>query len=297
MADRLRFGVVGTAYWANEVHAVGVAGCPDAEFVGVWGRDPAKAAAMAAAHGVRAFEQYEALLDAVDAVDFSVPPQVQAELAVRAAAAGRHLLLEKPLAIGTAAADRVVQAVQRAGVASVVFFTQRYVPERETWLQSLRAEGGCLGGEAVWLAALQVPGNPFGGSPWRQAEGALWDVGPHALAALLPVLGPVREVVGARGPGDLVTVVLTHTSGASSTMRLSLTMPPAATRQSLEFYRADGWHTRPERPFDVAQAHRTAVGELVALARAGSTEHRCDVRFGREVIEVLQRTQDAVGSG
>src|SRR5215212_9451110 len=129
MADRLRFGVVGTGYWAREVHAAGLASHPDVELVGVWGRDPAKAAALADALGAGAFADYDALLEAVDAVTFSVPPQVQAELAVRAAAAGRHLLLEKPVAIGTAGADRVVEAVESAGVASLVFFTERYVPE------------------------------------------------------------------------------------------------------------------------------------------------------------------------
>jgi len=285
---------VGTGYWARAVHVAGVAASPVAELVGVWGRDPAKAAAVAAAHGVEAFAAFDAMLGAVEAVTFSVPPQVQAELAVPAAAAGKHLLLEKPLAIGTATADRVVGAVERSGVAAVVFFTHRYVPEREAWLQRMLTEGGCLGGEAVWLAALQVPGNPFAGSPWRQAEGALWDVGPHALAALLPVLGPVRDVVGARGPGDLMSLVLSHESGASSTMRLSLTVPPAAGRISLEFYRADGWHARPETPYDSADAHRAAVGELVGLVRAGGTEHRCDVRFGREVVAVLERAQHAV---
>jgi predicted dehydrogenase len=296
MVQRLRFGVVGTGYWAREVHAAGLAGHPDTELVGVWGRDPAKAAAVAAAHGTETFADYDALLAAVDAVTFSVPPQVQAELAPRAAAAGRHLLLEKPLAIGTPAADRTVAAVQQAGVASVVFFTERFVPEREAWLQAMRAEGGCLGGDGVWLASLQTPGNPFAGSPWRQAEGALWDVGPHVLSGLLTVLGPVRGVVGARGPGDLVTLVLTHDSGASSTARLSLSMPPAASRTGLEFYRADGWHARPAGPYRSVDAYRAAAGELAALARTGQTEHRCDARFGRDVVEVLARAQRAVDS-
>src|SRR5262249_62274767 len=109
MAQRLRFGVVGTGYWAREVHAAGLAGHPDVELVGVWGRDPAKAAAVAAAHGTEAFADYDTLLAAGDAVTFSVPPQVQAELAPRAAAAGGRLLLGKPLAPGTPAAGPIVR--------------------------------------------------------------------------------------------------------------------------------------------------------------------------------------------
>ena len=221
------------------MHAAALASHPQAWLVGVWGRDPAKAASLAAAFGAEAFGEFDALLDAVDAVAFSVPPQVQAELAPWAAEAGRHLLLEKPLALSPAAADRVIEAVARNGVASVVFFTERFVADREAWLDGLRADGRCLGAEATWLASLSTPGNPFAGSPWRRTEGALWDVGPHALAAVLPVLGPVSAVVGARGHDGIVQLVLTHESGATSTLHLSLTMPTAAIRFGLEFYRPD----------------------------------------------------------
>ena len=49
----VRFGLVGTGYWARELHAVGVAGHPDAELAAVWGRDAGKAEAVAGPHGAR----------------------------------------------------------------------------------------------------------------------------------------------------------------------------------------------------------------------------------------------------
>lgn len=291
----LRFGVVGTGYWAREVHVPGVASHPDADLVGVWGRDSDKAAQVAQKHGAAGYADLDALVDAVDAMVFSVPPQVQAELAVRVAEAGRHLLLEKPLATSLASADLVVDAVQRSGVSSVVFFTERFVPDRERWLVGL-GESGCLGGQATWLASLQTPDNPFAGSPWRKQDGALWDVGPHALSVLLPVLGPVTDVAGARGPGDLVQLVLTHQGGSTSTVGLSLTMPPAAQRFGLEFFSEDGWHARPDRSFDVLDAQRGALTELVENARRAQPDHRCDVRFGREVVAVLDRAEHMLGA-
>jgi predicted dehydrogenase len=292
----MRFGLIGTGYWAREVHAAGIASHPEAELAGVWGRDPAKATALAAEFpGAVGYPDLGAMLDAVDAITCSVPPDVQADLAPLVAEAGRHLLLEKPIGLSVAMANRVVDAVERAGVASVVFFTERFIEEREDWLTGLRDAGGCLGAEAKWLASLQTPGNPFAHSPWRWAEGALWDVGPHSLAALLPVLGPVRAVAGSRGRGDLVHLVLTHDSDATSTVSLSLTMPPAAQRSSLEFYRDDGWQGRPSRDFDPVDAHRAAVGELISTVRAGQTAHRCDVRFGRDVVAVLERAQQVLG--
>ena len=78
--------------------------------------------------------------------------------------------------------------------------------------------------------------------------------------------------------------MLTDESGATSTLRLSLTMPPDATRSGLEFYRADGWHARPDSPFDALGAHRAAVADLVSAASTGQTRHRCDVWFGRDVV-------------
>jgi predicted dehydrogenase len=292
--DRLRFGLIGTGYWAREVHAAGIAAHPNAQLAGVWGRDPAKAASLAKAYDTDAFEDLDAMLAAVDAVAFSVPPHVQAALAPQVAQAGRHLLLEKPLALTPLDAQRLVDAVEAAGVASLVFFTERFLPERETWLDALRVEGGCLGANVAWLGSLQTPGNPFADSPWRKTEGALWDVGPHALAAVLPVLGPVDSVVGARGFGDLVALTLTHESGALSNVALSLTMPPDATRFALEFYRADGWHPRPGDSVEPVDAHRNAVGELIDLVRSGQTRHRCDVHFARDIVEILDRAQPAL---
>ena len=81
----MRFGLVGTGYWAKTTHAPALASTPGAELVAVWGRDQAAAAALAAEHGAIAHADFGTFLDSVDAVAFSVPPHVQAPLAVRAA--------------------------------------------------------------------------------------------------------------------------------------------------------------------------------------------------------------------
>ncbi|HEU4898943.1 MAG TPA: Gfo/Idh/MocA family oxidoreductase, partial [Actinomycetota bacterium] len=85
----MRFGVLGTGYWAQEAHATALAAHPDAELAAVWGRDPARTDAAAARFGVAGHTDLDRLLAEVDAVAIAVPPDVQAELAVRAAAAGR----------------------------------------------------------------------------------------------------------------------------------------------------------------------------------------------------------------
>jgi predicted dehydrogenase len=289
----LRIGVVGTGHWARVVHAVGAAAHPGVDLVAVWGRDRAKADSVAEQHRASGYDDFEAMLDAVDLLTFAVPPQVQADLAVRAAEAGKHLLLEKPIATDLAAADRMVEAVERSAVSTVVFFTYRFVPFSESWLEDVRTHD-LRGGAAWWYVGHAAAGSPFAASPWRQADGALWDVGPHALSQLLPALGPVTAVTGSRGEGDLVHVVLTHESGATSLMSLSMTMPAVAERVGVEFYDEHGWHVRPDGERDANEAYASALSDLVANIAAGETRHRCDVRFGREVVEVLTRCQAVV---
>lgn len=282
----MRFGLLGTGRWAADTHAVALAAAPEADLVAVWGRDPAKAAALAGRHGATAYEDVDALLDAVDAVAVALPPDVQAPLAARAARAGKHLLLDKPLALDLAAADEVVAAVEAAGVASVLFFTRRFQPEPAAWLADVVRTGGWSAGRATLLAALGP--DQLAASPWRDEHGGLWDLGPHALSLLLPALGPVTDVRSANGPYRTTHLLLTHESGAVSDLALSLHMPDAAATWEIELHGAAGRSPAPGGD-DAVGALRTAVAELAATAAAGRTDHPCGVQFGREVVSVLAR--------
>ncbi len=289
----MRFGLLGTGFWAKEVHATALAGHPSAELVGVWGRDLAKAKAVGAEFDVPGFGDVDELLSRVDAVAIALPPHVQAPLAERAAAAGKHLLLEKPIALDVAAADRVVAAVRDAGVASVVFFTFRFQAATSTWLtQAARTQ--LAGGAGSWLSSLA--GTPFAASPWRQERGALWDIGPHALSVLVPALGPVVALQAGAGLRDTVHLVLTHESGVASTVTLSHTVAPMS--EGIEFFvhgDAGRLVLLPDTESPV-EAFGTAVEELTAAALTGGT-HPCDAAFGREVVAVLATAARALDTG
>jgi predicted dehydrogenase len=285
----MRFGLCGTGAWARDVHASAIAAHPGAQLAGVWGRSPERAASLAEDYGAPAFADLGDLLARVDAVAVALPPDIQAEIAVRAAAAGRHLLLEKPLAFTDAAAGRVVEAIERTGVASVVFHTARFRPEVEAWIDEVRGSGELFGGSATWLASIFQPGNPFGESPWRRERGALWDVGPHALTALVATLGPVDDVVAGAGRGDAVNLVLHHASGASSTASLSLTAPPAAATTVLSVYGEAGIATMPPGPTTAADAYANAITALVrAAGDRGAPAHPSDAAHGREIVRILE---------
>jgi predicted dehydrogenase len=153
----LRFGLVGTGHWAQVTHAPAIAAAPGATFVGVWGRRPEAATALAGSHGVRAFSDVDALFDEVDAVAFCVPPDVQATMAIRAARSGKHLLLDKPIALTLAAGDTLAETVDAAGVRSLVFFTGRFQPDVRAWLADIGSTADWDGATAHWLGNASQP--------------------------------------------------------------------------------------------------------------------------------------------
>ncbi|MCT9079792.1 Gfo/Idh/MocA family protein [Streptomyces fulvoviolaceus] len=292
----MRIGLLGTGPWARIAHAPALSGHGELDFVGVWGRRADAAKELADEHGTRAYDDVDALLADVDAVAVALPPAVQAPLAVRAARAGCHLLLDKPLAATVEEGRAVVEAVKSAGVASVVFFTTRFVAETEAWIGEQAGKEGWFTARAQWLGSVFTSDSPFADSPWRREKGALWDVGPHALSVLLPVLGDVRKVAAAvHGPGDTVHLVLQHASGASSTLTLSLTAPPAAAGAVVELRGTAGVTLLPETSEGAVPALVRAADALLDAARTGSP-HPCDAAFGLRVTEILA-TADELLSG
>jgi predicted dehydrogenase len=288
-AAAIRFGLVGTGHWARVVHAPALASSPGIELAAVWGRNPDAARALAAEFGAATHSDFDTFLADVDAVAFAVAPAVQAELAVRAAGAGKHLLLEKPIALTEDGADALAGAVAAAGVASVVFFTARFQPDARSWLDEVTRAGGWAGGSAIWLGSAFEDSSPFN-TPWRREFGGLWDVGPHVVSLLWASLGPVREVTADRGHGDLSYLVLHHDGGATSMAALTLGAPPAAVSFRLEVWGEHGIATLPG-PGDPVAALRIALAELAANARSGDTAHPCDAAFGRDVTHVLAAAQ------
>jgi predicted dehydrogenase len=290
----VRFGLVGTGHWAQVTQGMGLAAEPSAELAAVWGHTPEHATALADELGVPAAGSYDELVERVDAVAFAVPPDVQAELAVQAAEAGRHVLLEKPVATSLAGADRLVAAVEGSGVASVVFFTSRFDRARREWLAGVQGEPW-EGGWSRWFAPIFPPTSPYAGSSWRRERGALWDLGPHLLSLLVPPLGRVAEVAAVAGAGDLVHLVFGHESGATSTASTTLRAPAAAAGMEVGLWGPAGVATLPPQSGSSADCLRVAARELIEEVASGRRSHPCDVHFGREVVRVLAEAEQVLG--
>ncbi len=292
----MRIGLLGTGPWAELAYGPALSTHPDVEFTGVWGRRPEAARSVAERFDTRPYDDVDALIEDSEAIAFALPPGVQAPLAIRAAERGRHLLLDKPVAATVEDADRLAAAVERAGVASVVFFTLRFTDPAAGWIDEQIATGDWFTGRADWLGAVFTSESPFADSPWRRDKGGLWDVGPHALSVLLPVLGDAVEVSAAHGAGDTVHLALRHAGGASSTATLTLSAPPAASGVVVELRGEHGVVSMPSSDEGAVVALGRAIDALLEAARSGRP-HPCDARFGRRVVEILAQAEHAAAGG
>jgi predicted dehydrogenase len=292
----VKFGLVGTGYWARVTHAAGIARDGEAELAAVWGRSADKAEALAGEYGALAYTDFESFLDQVEAVAFAVPPDLQAELATRAALAGKHLLLEKPVATSAQAARRLAEAADQTGVCSVVFFAQRFSLANREWLAAAALAGGWEGAWARWIVSAFAEGSPYASSPWRREKGALWDVGPHALSVLIGALGPVQRVTADGGAGDLVHLIFHHQGGRTSTASLTLDAPPDAVNVEVALWGPAGVSAMPRGGAGVGDAFALALSELTANIAAGQRAHPCDVHFGAAVTRVLADAEEQIAA-
>jgi len=237
-------GLVGAGPWARAVHARVLAAGPETRLTSVWARRPEAARETAAPYGAGVAATFEELLDCCEAIAFAVPPAVQAELAPRAAKAGKALLLEKPIALDLPSARRLVDAVDTAGVVSQLVLTNRYHPVTRRFLKDVQgldtagARSCCLSGAFL--------GGDFA-TPWRLEHGALLDLGPHLLDLLDAALGPIVRV---RGAGDVrrwIELTCEHESGAVSQASLS-----GAVELDRGILRIEVFGRHPELVFDSA---------------------------------------------
>ena len=195
MAPCVRWGILGTARITRRIapalHASG-----NAELVAIASRDPEKARQWAEQYRCPEWESsYEALLARpdIDAVYLPMPPHLHAEWTTRAAAAGKHILVEKPFAVSVAEARRMQQACAEAGVMCWDGVMWYHHP-RAAQMQHVLASGR-LGSLRRVTAAFS---HPFSSPLPREQEfrwqagaggGSLFDLGWYCVGAALWAFG------------------------------------------------------------------------------------------------------------
>ena len=291
-------GLVGAGPWARMLHVPMLAGGPETSLAGVWARRPEVARALAEAHGSPAVGSLEELFDRCEAVAFAVPPDVQARIATEAARAGKHLLLDKPVALTVAAAEELAAAVGEAGVVSQMVLTNRYGPHGRAFLAE--AEGfEVVGARCASLSGALLDQSPFA-TPWRKGYGALLDVGPHLFDLLEGAVGPIEELSGRGDPLRWVSLTCRHAGGQVSDVLMSLTLPLAETVFECTLYGPSGslGYRRPVGP-EAAAAELEAAGATLrrefAAAVTSGIPSDLDVNRGLRLQRLIDAAARSLG--
>ncbi len=199
-AGRVRIGLLGYGAIGHE-HNRAVAAVAGLALTSVCDRsDERLAAARALAPDARTTNDPDALLDepSVDLIVVSTPPDSHAHWALRALAAGKHVVVEKPFAISTADADTVLAAAERADRLAVVYQNRRWDPDHLALRRAVRA--GLLG--ELFSIETFVGGYGHPCNLWHSdsgvSGGVFYDWGAHVLDQILDLVpAPVEHVTAA----------------------------------------------------------------------------------------------------
>jgi predicted dehydrogenase len=197
--SRVGVGVVGVGGISRQVHLPGLTIAPQAEIVALCDANEAALAQVAAEFRIaKTVTDYRELvrLPEVDAVVVATPTIMHAPVALAAIAAGKHVLVEKQLAMDYAESVRMYQAAKAAGVKHMVAFTYRFVPAMR-YLRHLLLEGTV--GAPRFLRVARLMDWPDISIGWRQHQamagsGEVGDMGAHRIDFCHHLVGPIARV-------------------------------------------------------------------------------------------------------
>ncbi len=225
----IRAAIVGLGWWGGTL-VESVAGSDAITFVAALTRSNSQRdQELAAKHGLRLFNQMDELLASplIDAVVLATPPSGHTGQITAAAASGKHVFCEKPLAIRKSDAVASVAAVERAGVTLGLGYNRRFHP---SWIDlKQRLQSGALGTILHIECTMSGPnGLSASNDVWRsQADeapcGGLIPMGVHAIDGLIDLVGDVDHVFGqsfrravANDNDDTTTVLFKMRAGMSA---------------------------------------------------------------------------------
>ena len=195
----LRVAIAGLGF-GEKVHLPALRACASTEAVALWHPRRERLKAACDSTGVAGHDDFDDLLanPAVEAVVIATPPAPRFDLARRALEAGKHLLLEKPVALNAGQVEELQRLAIRQRLTVAVDFEYRAVP----LFQQLKAlvASGALG--ELWLAKLDwlMSSRADASRPWNwysqreQGGGVLGALGSHAFDTLHWLVGPTRQL-------------------------------------------------------------------------------------------------------
>lgn len=217
----IRIALVGCGKVAS-IHAAALASLPEAQFVAACDVNLERALAFASRWRVQPCTDLGKMLSEAkpEAVIIGTPHPLHAEAAVRAAEAGVHVLVEKPLAANLADCDAMIAAAKKGGVTLGVISQRRFYEPVQRMKRAIDA--GKIGKPALgvfiqysWRDAAYYQSDPWRGKWDTEGGGVLVNQSPHQLDILLWLMGPAVEVSGYWANLNHPTVEVDDTAVAS----------------------------------------------------------------------------------
>ena len=200
--ETLKTAIVGCGK-VGHLHAKALRRAPESSFVAACGRDLAKTESFASAYGVKAYADAEEMIarEGVQALMICTPHPLHARHAVKAAKAGVHILVEKPLASSLRDCDAILAAAKESGV-KVGMISQRrfYAPcaRVKKAIEEGKLGRPILGSVAMygWRDEAYYRSDPWRGSWQGEGGGVLVNQAPHQLDLLQWYMGEIEELFG-----------------------------------------------------------------------------------------------------
>ncbi len=247
------FAVVGAGNIAA-AHIFAIDGLPNARLVGVVGGGSERARKLADQHGVQLFGSVEeaAAHPEVDVLSICTPSGAHLEPALAAIAAGKHLMVEKPLEITVERSRRLVEAAEAAGLTVGAIFMSRFAPANAFAKRAIQQGrlGRLLQVDAYvkwWRDQAYYDSGAWRGTLALDGGGALMNQAIHQIDLLQWLAGPVTEAFAFAGTlnherievEDTLVAVLRYASGAVGQVSAATSLWPGSAK-SLQVHGTEG---------------------------------------------------------
>lgn len=200
--DRIKVGIIGCGK-VSHIHAKALKEIPEAEFTCVYSRSREKAEIFAKQYGLRPFTDLDELFSskAAEVVVICTPHPNHAEVAIKAANAGVHVLVEKPLASSLEDCDAMIQAANKNGVTLGMVGQRRFYPAVRRVRQAIaesKIGKPIIGTINVfsWRDEAYYRSDPWRGKWMEEGGGVLVNQTCHQIDLLQWFMGPIDEVFG-----------------------------------------------------------------------------------------------------
>lgn len=317
----LRVGIVGLGWWGATL-AAAAARSGRVDIVACFARSPEARARFSAEHECRAVASFDAMLrdPDIEAVVIATPHSVHREMIEAAAAQGKHVFVEKPLALTILDARACAAAAEKAGVVLQVGHHRRR--QRANRRMKQLVDDGSLGLVHQLEATFHVPKYQTPLATWRadpkeSPAGAMTALGVHMIDTFHYLVGPTRRVMAYSKPllgrwalDDATVVAFEFTSGPLGSLGTSLVLPKrcdvvAYGTEAAVWSEEDGTRlcrqsreqsSRQEEPVELFDELADQMREFAACVR-GQRRPETGAAEAIAVVEVLQAIIESVRTG